>query len=75
MQAQSRWTGGMPVPLGVESVGAHDTATETNAQQRLEMIATLALAGGSRGMAGGQAMDMAMEMSMSGEVTSQVETE
>jgi farnesyl diphosphate synthase len=40
---------------------AHDVAIETGLQQRLEMVATLALAGGSRGMAGGQAMDIAAQ--------------
>ncbi len=40
---------------------AHDPAMHANAEQRLKMIETLALASGSRGMAGGQAMDLAAE--------------
>jgi geranylgeranyl diphosphate synthase type II len=38
---------------------AHDPAMVNDAQRRLEMIDTLALASGSRGMAGGQAIDLA----------------
>lgn len=38
---------------------AHDEKIEVNIQQRLEMIKTLAVASGSRGMAGGQAIDLA----------------
>jgi farnesyl diphosphate synthase len=40
---------------------AHDPKIQNDLQQRLEMIETLALASGSRGMAGGQAMDLAAE--------------
>ena len=38
---------------------AHDETMATDAQRRLEMIDTLAIASGSRGMAGGQAIDLA----------------
>ena len=38
---------------------AHDDAMTDDPQRRLEMIDTLALASGSRGMAGGQAIDLA----------------
>ena len=38
---------------------AHDPAMVDNASQRLKMVETLALASGSRGMAGGQAIDLA----------------
>lgn len=38
---------------------AHDPTMVNDAQRRLEMIDTLALASGSRGMAGGQAIDLA----------------
>ncbi len=38
---------------------AHDPKIQVNAQQRLAMINTLAIASGSRGMAGGQAIDLA----------------
>ena len=38
---------------------AHDRATGVNAQPRLAMMETLALAAGSRGMVGGQAIDLA----------------
>ncbi|MGD8568811.1 MAG: (2E,6E)-farnesyl diphosphate synthase [Gammaproteobacteria bacterium] len=38
---------------------AHDPDMVNDAQRRLEMIDTLALASGSRGMAGGQAIDLA----------------
>ena len=38
---------------------AHDKNMVNDPQQRLEMIDTLALASGSRGMAGGQAIDLA----------------
>ncbi len=38
---------------------AHAPEIETDCSQRLEMLETLALASGSRGMAGGQAMDLA----------------
>ncbi len=38
---------------------AHDPAMQTTAENRLEMIDVLALASGSRGMAGGQAIDLA----------------
>ncbi|MDX1250843.1 MAG: (2E,6E)-farnesyl diphosphate synthase [Gammaproteobacteria bacterium] len=38
---------------------AHDPAIQTDAGSRLKMIETLALATGSRGMAGGQAIDLA----------------
>lgn len=38
---------------------AHDPAIQVNATARLKMIETLALASGSRGMAGGQAIDLA----------------
>ena len=38
---------------------AHDQAMETTAKNRLKMIDVLALASGSRGMAGGQAIDLA----------------
>ncbi len=37
---------------------SHDPHLEINDKRRLEMIETLALASGSRGMAGGQAIDM-----------------
>lgn len=37
---------------------AHDPKIKVNSQQRLAMIDTLALASGSRGMAGGQAIDL-----------------
>ncbi len=37
---------------------SHDSNLQTTDKQRLEMIETLALASGSRGMAGGQAIDM-----------------
>ncbi len=37
---------------------AHDENMATDAQRRLEMIDTLAIASGSRGMAGGQAIDL-----------------
>lgn len=37
---------------------SHDSNLQTTDKLRLEMIETLALASGSRGMAGGQAMDM-----------------
>ncbi len=39
----------------------HDTALAADATQRLRMVAALAHAAGSRGMAGGQAMDLANE--------------
>ncbi len=38
---------------------AHDPDIQVNDQQRLSMIETLAIASGSRGMAGGQAIDLA----------------
>ena len=38
---------------------AHDPDIQVNVQQRLSMIETLAIASGSRGMAGGQAIDLA----------------
>ncbi|MGH8579766.1 MAG: (2E,6E)-farnesyl diphosphate synthase [Gammaproteobacteria bacterium] len=38
---------------------AHDPAINVSAHNRLQMIETLAHAGGSRGMAGGQALDLA----------------
>ena len=38
---------------------AHDPKIKANSQQRLSMIETLAIASGSRGMAGGQALDLA----------------
>ncbi len=38
---------------------AHDTRMQVSASTRLKMIEALALAAGSRGMAGGQAMDLA----------------
>ncbi|MDX1593955.1 MAG: (2E,6E)-farnesyl diphosphate synthase [Gammaproteobacteria bacterium] len=38
---------------------AHDEAMPCNAAARLQMVETLALASGSRGMAGGQALDLA----------------
>ncbi len=38
---------------------AHDPMIQVNDQQRLAMINTLAIASGSRGMAGGQAIDLA----------------
>lgn len=38
---------------------AHDPKIQVNSQQRLSMIETLAIASGSRGMAGGQAIDLA----------------
>jgi farnesyl diphosphate synthase len=38
---------------------AHDPAMVSDVQQRLKMVETLALASGSRGMAGGQAIDLA----------------
>lgn len=38
---------------------AHDPAIQTTAENRLQMIEVLALASGSRGMAGGQAIDLA----------------
>lgn len=38
---------------------AHDETMAMDAQRRLEMIDTLAIASGSRGMAGGQAIDLA----------------
>lgn len=38
---------------------AHDPKIKVNSQQRLSMINTLAIASGSRGMAGGQAIDLA----------------
>jgi farnesyl diphosphate synthase len=38
---------------------AHDETMMDNPQRRLEMIDTLAIASGSRGMAGGQAIDLA----------------
>jgi geranylgeranyl pyrophosphate synthase len=38
---------------------AHDPNIKVNSQQRLTMINTLAIASGSRGMAGGQAIDLA----------------
>lgn len=40
---------------------AHDPAISADASSRLKMVETLALASGSRGMAGGQAMDLAAE--------------
>jgi geranylgeranyl pyrophosphate synthase len=40
---------------------AHDPAMHANAELRLKMVEVLALASGSRGMAGGQAMDLAAE--------------
>lgn len=40
---------------------AHDPAMVSDAAQRLKMVETLALASGSRGMAGGQAIDLAAE--------------
>lgn len=40
---------------------AHDKNMVNNAQKRLEMIDTLAVASGSRGMAGGQAIDLYSE--------------
>ncbi|MCP4041379.1 MAG: (2E,6E)-farnesyl diphosphate synthase [Gammaproteobacteria bacterium] len=38
---------------------SHGTTRESDQERRLEMIETLALAAGSRGMAGGQAIDLA----------------
>jgi farnesyl diphosphate synthase len=38
---------------------AHDEAIRVGAEQRLQMLDTLAVASGSRGMAGGQALDLA----------------
>ncbi len=38
---------------------SHDSPTDNGAEKRLEMVKTLALAVGSRGMAGGQAIDLA----------------
>lgn len=38
---------------------AHDPNIQINARQRLSMIETLAIASGSKGMAGGQAIDLA----------------
>ncbi|RKZ37099.1 MAG: (2E,6E)-farnesyl diphosphate synthase [Gammaproteobacteria bacterium] len=38
---------------------SHDPDMQANSQQRLQMIESLALASGSRGMAGGQALDLA----------------
>jgi geranylgeranyl diphosphate synthase, type II len=38
---------------------AHDPKIQVNSQQRISMIDTLAIASGSRGMAGGQAIDLA----------------
>ena len=38
---------------------AHDPDIRVGAEQRLQMIDTVATAGGSRGMAGGQALDLA----------------
>ncbi|GAB4357104.1 MAG: (2E,6E)-farnesyl diphosphate synthase [Gammaproteobacteria bacterium] len=38
---------------------SHDTLESIGAERRLEMVACLALASGSRGMAGGQAIDLA----------------
>ena len=38
---------------------AHDPNIQVNTEQRLKMIDTLAIASGSRGMAGGQAIDLA----------------
>lgn len=38
---------------------AHDSEIKVNNQQRITMINTLAIASGSRGMAGGQAIDLA----------------
>lgn len=38
---------------------AHDPAMQTSAENRIKMIEILALASGSRGMAGGQAIDLA----------------
>jgi len=38
---------------------SHDPEIKVNSQQRLSMIDTLAIASGSRGMAGGQAIDLA----------------
>ena len=38
---------------------AHDKKIKVNSNQRLSMIETLAIASGSRGMAGGQAIDLA----------------
>jgi len=38
---------------------AHDPSIQTSAENRLKMIEVLALASGSRGMAGGQAIDLA----------------
>ena len=38
---------------------AHDPNIKVSAQQRLSMIKTLAIASGSKGMAGGQAIDLA----------------
>lgn len=38
---------------------AHDDAIRVGAEQRLQMLDTLAVASGSRGMAGGQALDLA----------------
>jgi len=40
---------------------AHDPAMVDDAARRLQMVEALALASGSRGMAGGQAMDLAAE--------------
>jgi farnesyl diphosphate synthase len=40
---------------------AHDPAMQAGAERRVDMISTLALAIGSRGMAGGQAIDLASE--------------
>lgn len=37
---------------------SHDTSLQANDKRRLEMVETLALASGSRGMAGGQAIDI-----------------
>ncbi len=40
---------------------AHDPALRASAEARLRMVETLAMASGSRGMAGGQAIDLAAE--------------
>lgn len=47
-------------PLAFYILG-HDPSMIDNPARRIEMINTLALASGSRGMAGGQAMDLAAE--------------
>lgn len=54
---------------------AHDPTMIDNAAQRLKMVETLAIASGSRGMAGGQAIDLAAVGSLSTQTMNLAELE